>query len=286
MKNTFPAYIGLKRDFQSFATLRDDNIILKDGWRIGKNECSHMGMRFMTEDTQIQEPCVIRCPYHGRGLSSFKLTECGEGLFDPMAFHKSFHGLISVLSDLGEEYQTLHSEVACPWYVWLQNTMDPFHVPHVHKDGFEKVFKSLDTKNTWVSEHWRGDSYYEIPVDETLVDKLFRHSSPQHQLFCHWAFAPSLSVTSFCGVLHSVEEITAMPDNTCRVKTRYFASVKGKPSWAIIKSAKQNNKKIIDEDVNICERLAPTFKRPRSYVPGEERIKALHEWLTQNEILL
>ncbi len=268
--------------FRCFNFLSQKIVATKTNGKIlvDQNRCRHRGFP-VADDAGGQLPIV--CPYHGMRffptgeIPSFRIFNFvffGDGEIE---LHSGERALM--LSATGDPFHEETHPVEAPFFLWMQNTMDPNHLSHVHGEGFAKSFEDpAKPYDVWISENGSA-SAYKIAVKEEVVRSYSRmlNGVEPHPYFHHLTFYPHLSITSFMGIFFSVETATPTTNGKCEVRTRFFSN----PSYLIppplLKAAVKANKQILAEDRKICERWAKGFEPnggDRLWLPGEERIQA------------
>lgn len=177
----------------------------------------------------------------------------------------------------GRKFGTNAMYVACPWWVWMQNTADFRHLKQVHK-SFSSLFvgEPYDVqiaKKGFCSSH-------KIKVRPELV----RWYSDQlgvkvQDYFAHALSYPAISMTSFLGVFFSEERAFYGLGDTCQIKTTFFTAPDMQVPAAILGSALEANLRILAEDKALCEAWAPTARVTGNWLSGEERVRAYCEVL-------
>lgn len=280
-----PIFLGLKNEFPDFATpfkgFGHDIVIVNESGGLfwAENTCSHMGTRFCSE--KIKDHQSISCPYHGRPIGEFEPLDVWEN-FVFLKSDKSvswvkgpierviMESLRFIDEDIGECFQTEFTTGKFPFYLWMQNTMDPGHLKTVHSD-FSSVI--APRPQTVLFEEGGVLSSYILPVKKAAEDSFSsRVKNNSFPYFRHISVAPNLSVSSFMNIIYSIESVI-QDGEWSFVTTRYFTPKNVDVPAHILKASIAGHKKILDEDRAICEKVAKTYHPPLVFDPGEERIQ-------------
>lgn len=219
-----------------------------------------------------------RCPYHGL------LSPVHPTCFDREPKRPGYDEVLPefqklIMGTRGERFDEVVQEVACPWWLWMQNTADYRHLATVHKDGFADLFTgppyavriSMTGRHSTHKLKVRAlvRSWYEKQVGRELDD-----------YFLHSLSYPNLSMTAFLGVFFSREIASqGSPDRTV-VTTSFFADP-SVPRW-LLDAAMVANRRVLAEDKALCEEWAPTARVTGNWLPGEERIRSYCELLKED----
>jgi choline monooxygenase len=156
------------------------------------NSCRHRGSKVATGKGSARK--ALKCPYHGwvygldgelLGCAGMKATRNYEmadfpllavqtgiwGGFIFVSFDSAAQSLESFLGNNGDVFECYRLqdivctrrkeyEVACNWKVYVENAMEAFHVPHVHRASINRQRGSVRndrtfdaTKGNWVVMH-------------------------------------------------------------------------------------------------------------------------------------
>src|SRR5688572_15003176 len=184
------------------------------------NSCRHRGSKVATGSGNVRR--AFKCPYHGwvygldgelLGCAGMKATRNFDTAQYPLLevksalwagfifvnFDPGAQSLASFLGDIGGSFDTYRMEdmvctrrkeydVACNWKIYVENAMEAFHVPHVHRASINRQRGSVkndrtfdSTEGNWVVMHKEhegtravlvGDKSF--PTIEGLRDKAAR----------------------------------------------------------------------------------------------------------------
>lgn len=164
----------------------DDNEV-----RAFVNSCRHRGSKIATGQGSSR---ALKCPYHGwiyklngallgcAGMESAKGFDRADyplisvntdlwGGFVFVNFDPGCESLASFLGNIGNVFESYHLEnmvctrraeyeVACNWKIYVENAMEAFHVPHVHRSSINRQRGSVkndrtfdSTEGNWVVMH-------------------------------------------------------------------------------------------------------------------------------------
>lgn len=190
-----------------------------------------------------------------------------------------------IYSNLGEQFHSVEQKVRAPWYLWMQNTADFLHVPHVHAGGFAEQFSSTIPFDVRISSDMANSSHrlmvkksIRLSYELMLGKKLSEYS------FAHVLKYPNLSITSFLDVFYSLESAHA-EDGGCVVKTKFYLSNKNPAPRALIRSAILANERTLEEDRVAMETWALGYRETGNWLNGEGRVRAFNVCLKQCEVI-
>lgn len=234
-----------------------------------KQICPHRGFPLSENGT---------CQYHGWPKCRFSEELSPDAPFDYSLFDE-------FEDDIGHNFYTVDLFVKAPYFLWMQNTMDPNHLKTVHRNGFANKFYDDPFPYDVSFSPDKRISSYKIDVHRHIVSKFERLAKAELPgYFYHASSFPYTSMTSFLGVFHSIEIVTPVkvdPPNSCLVQTKFFSSKKNKIPSLFYELAKKSNLELLEEDRRICEEWAKTYNKhtTRNWLKGEERIRAYVELL-------
>ncbi len=254
-----------------------ENISLDD------NACRHRGHKIC--DVRTVGP--VKCPYHGlKFIPNFQysITQLWGMLF--VSGVAGTAQISRLASNRGRHFYSKGMTVKCPFYLWIENTMDPNHLKQIHGEHFFQLFQSVTPENVEFSSCGKVSSYA-LPIKADIVSRYERVlKTGLEPWFRQTTVYPHLSMTSFLGVFYSIE--TAVPViGATEVLTKFFTSNRVEVPKPILSSAMKSNSIILEEDKQICESWAKSnhYRKPDSWLPGEERIKVyddlILEWLSE-----
>jgi len=155
------------------------------------NSCRHRGSKIATGQGSAR---ALKCPYHGwiyrlngsllgcAGMESVKGFDRADypliavktdtwGGFIFVNFDPGCEGLATFLGNIGDAFESYQLEnmvctrraeyeVACNWKIYVENAMEAFHVPHVHRNSINRQRGSVRhdrtfdaTEGNWVVMH-------------------------------------------------------------------------------------------------------------------------------------
>lgn len=239
-------FLCLTRDVPEFPQVKH---VKEFGYITKKNDvflsvpgfCKHMGYPLVEGDKWS-----AYCKFHGinnqiDNNSQFVVTDSGY-IFDG---HNEAFTLLPNLNDYWE-FGAVVTSGSFTKKMWLENTVDLDHLPHVHPHSFAPI---LDTRLSQTQLLPGGYSRVVVPVKPGTIDGLCKLFSVESPYFAHYLAADNVSITNFCFAFISVETIA---DN--RATTRFFAhnSITDKKFLELVL---RGNKKILDEDAVMLSRL-------------------------------
>lgn len=165
------------------------------------NTCRHRGTRLLTGEGSCR---VITCPYHGWAYSLSGDLVATPGMEKTVGFERNDYGLVPVrletwagfmfvnldaaaesladyLGDLPEQFASYNFDdmvcvrrktydLACNWKIFLENAMEDYHTPVVHKASIGKqVTTRVVTTGAWDAIHMEADRTCAILPEETTT---------------------------------------------------------------------------------------------------------------------
>lgn len=274
-------YLCLKRDLENekYRIIRFNEhefvATTKDGKTlVAHNQCSHRGFPVCQK---LEGPLPISCPYHGKQFNFEKRIdtfELGEMIFLKDPNDNNFlnsEGISNIANELGKEFGRHKSILSSDPELWIQNTMDPNHLPHVHKE-FSGLFHGTEPYEVECEENF---SSYRMRVKEEVKNKYkqFGHCDSD---FFHATIFPYLSITNFLDIFLSVETVTRINATTCEIDTRFFSSKLADIPNALCEQALEANIKVLKEDVETVNWWSYGNRKLKDelpiYMSGEKRI--------------
>ncbi|HUI18393.1 MAG TPA: aromatic ring-hydroxylating dioxygenase subunit alpha [Alphaproteobacteria bacterium] len=175
-------------DYMSFELFGEPVVILrgKDGMvRAFANTCRHRGTRLLAGRGSCR---VITCPYHGWAYALDGALIATPGMEETLNFARGHYGLVplrmeswagflfvnfdptapALAEQLGDLPARLASydmaemvcvrrreyELACNWKIYLENAMEDYHTPTVHKATLGKqLTERLEGRGDWRGTH-------------------------------------------------------------------------------------------------------------------------------------
>jgi phenylpropionate dioxygenase-like ring-hydroxylating dioxygenase large terminal subunit len=262
------------------------------------NICSH---RFSLIQSQKKGNRPLTCPYHGwsysdegvpRGipkkplfsdfseeelcemrLQEYKVEVCGVLVFVNLDSNAKslkedmgifFEKIEKMTLAFGHRIDTNSFEINANWKVIIENTMEGYHLPLVHKETLSKIMPSTNMENlTFEFEH--PHSNYIIPLNtdknskkNNYLNKFFDLEMWNSDGFIHYLIFPNLLISSSYGSTFNVSHV--IPKNShLSTFTSYLFVGNLKKDFKIddinffIDQSVEYNRKVFDEDKKVCE---------------------------------
>lgn len=191
-------------DYRVFDLFGESIIFIRDkSGDIGAfaNTCTHRGTRLLSGSDNCR---VISCPYHGWAFALDGELVATPGMEDTVGFKRCDYGLVPVrletwagfmfvnfddsaesladyLGDLPEQFASYNFDdmvcvrrttyyLDCNWKIFLENAMEDYHTPVVHKASIGKQNTTrVPTVGAWDSIHMAADRTCAILPDETTT---------------------------------------------------------------------------------------------------------------------
>lgn len=282
------------RDFVRF-NIKDFEVVVindKGNYVAFDNLCPHRGARFFTEDSGNK---IVKCLYHGWSysfgkvnvagvknfqgcdiasarLNEFQLKEHGEFLFF------AIEPVMTLQEQLGTEVWTLLAKIGsdidccadfnrypfeCDWTIALENALEPYHIPLIHTETLAALKLGVG-KNEFYGEN----SIWYSPVEDEKVEKRlkslgrFYAVNDPFQGYMSIFIFPFSMISSTYGYSYSIQNFfPALTTDQTFFTSRLYPAKNSEPKYkemtsAFVESSAQVNRKIFDEDHQICKRIS------------------------------
>ena len=293
--------IGAKSEFikhNSFKTFNifDEPVIIfkfKDKLKAFTNICPHRGSRIRHEE---RGNSVFKCIYHGwafnsdgkfisapykdesfsknqlknKCLKEWKLDFCNNLVFITKKNNKtslkkylrnSYNKLSSLSSGLHTHFSSKKFVWNCNWKLAIENAIDEYHAPILHKETFGKT---LNLKPIYNIE--KKILAISLPLNKDYLQSLkrseFVFSNPmENESFNHFLFFPNTTFASTVGIFSFLQTYFPTSTNKTVVTTDIFLSetISNNKNEPLIKNikimAERFNQMVFNEDKEIAEDL-------------------------------
>jgi phenylpropionate dioxygenase-like ring-hydroxylating dioxygenase large terminal subunit len=281
--------------FIRFSVLGDDIVIYQDrDLLVFDNLCPHRGSRFLTESHGVGR---LVCRYHGWSVRNGKVCVarapgeperllvpqptlrryqgqwCGDFLFvsmDPvMDLREQLAGTWELLENTSRRVDVRldvnEYDYECDWPVAVENALEPYHVPLVHRDslgdlelgpGRNDIF---DWSSVWYS-----------PIGNVRSRKLLERmkglfsAAPEYEGYYSIFVFPWSMLSSTYSYSFSVQSFvpSAMAGRTGFMSRFYSARTKSAETSSglepFFRSSIDFNRKVFSEDHEVCRRVHPS----------------------------
>ena len=289
------------------------------------NICAHRHCR-LTDLPAGRQP-TLTCQYHGweygpdgytrripdagcfrpfdresAHLHSLRLAECGDLLFVSLAEEG-----LSLEAFLGECYPILAAttsgpwrciwrweyEYPCNWKLGIENTVETYHLPCVHKKTFSGIYPSEEAQAHELEG--RGSSLrYDLREAADLTKtqrRVVRHlGGTSTDIYTHYVIYPHLVFTTSDLYTHAHMYLPVSPTTSLAIVRMYsFHGQKRDPwrrllAWIVAQSGRRSNRMIQLEDATLFPALQRGVEAsPHTGCLGtrEERIWAFQRYVCQ-----
>ena len=287
-----------------------------------KNVCIHRGSKIKIKKYGNE---VFNCVYHGwtynkdgvlvsgpqineafptnklknKRLLKMKIELCGNFIFVTDFSNKQ--KLKSYLSKHFDEIKKLSNKFGnlvsskryiwrCNWRVAIENSIDEYHGPILHKTTFKKI---LDLKPSYsYSSHI---SEMNMPLQENYINSFSKIFTKTNFLmsnkYKHYFIFPISTIATTMDLFCYLQRYIPIDDNNSIIETDIFIpeiyiNNQNKTNF-IIDSAKKFNEEIFNEDKEICESIHQNLQSGHKYSnvgKFEQRIKFFRKKLADNKI--
>ena len=282
------------------------------------NTCTHRGTRMLTGKGNCR---TISCPYHGWAFSLDGELIATPGMEKTVGFERSDYGLVRLrletwagfmfvnfdasaepladyLGDLPEQFASydfadvvcvrrVGFDLACNWKVFLENAMEDYHTPVVHKASIGKqVTTRVSTRGAWDSIHMESEKTIAILPGEPPV---FPHFPGLSGLPARGSFFTAVYPATFFGSTHDcmwwLQEIPMGPARTrLEVGSCFPKDTVARPDFETeVQNYYRRWDKSVPEDNDISEEqqigLASMFARPGRLSWHEPVVHAIANWV-------
>lgn len=281
-------------DYVRFDTPISEVVIYNDEGNLiaFDNKCPHRGTRIFIEN-QSSQP--LHCRYHGWSyragkviipdpqnfqpcaldsakLNTYQLEWCGDFIF------VGIQPLTSLQEQLGAFTETLENisfninaqidlnrfEFQSYWPIAVENALEPYHIPLIHKD----TLATLELE-PGINEFNGCNSIWHAPIGNARTHKqlrslkrLFNIDYQQEEYMSIFLF-PFSMISSTFGYSYSIQNFfpskhTDTTHFTSRLYSVHAASENAtKIIHPFLESTKNINRKVFDEDHDICKLVSP-----------------------------
>ena len=281
------------RDYVRFEIKDFEVVVINDkgNFVAFDNLCPHRGARFFTDDFGNS---IVKCLYHGwsysRGkvnvagiktfqgcgiehaaLNEFHLEACGDFLFFAIEPNTSLSEqlgpeMYSVLQKVGGDIDFCADfnryPFQCDWTIALENALEPYHIPLIHSDTLATLQLGIG-----INEFFGENSIWYSPVENEKVEKrlkslnrFYATTDPYPGYMSIFLF-PFSMISSTFGYSYSVQHFfpSTSVDSTF-FTSRLYPAKNSDPRYkkmtsAFVQSSADINRKIFEEDHQICRRI-------------------------------
>jgi|TARA_B110000037_G_C17069920_1_gene485424 phenylpropionate dioxygenase-like ring-hydroxylating dioxygenase large terminal subunit len=317
--------IQKNNDFKTLEYFNEPVIIynIKNKYLAFKNVCPHRGSKIKTENRGNQ---VLNCIYHGWAfnkegklisgpnlneafskkqiknisLDKMKIENCGLFIFitninNKITLKDYLGDHYTKIEDLSKNYGKLvYSNKytwKCNWKIAIENSIDEYHGPILHKGTFSKILK-LDPSYTYSKKI----SEMEMPLKTNYIS-FFKKYLKENKIklndkYKHTYIYPISTIASTMGIFCYIQKYLPVDKNKTLIETDIFIpSINSKNKFIsntfLKNSAVKFNDEVFLEDKEICENLNKNIVKgfKRSILGKfEQRIKFFRKILKDNKI--
>ncbi len=283
-----------KNDFKTLDYFDEPVIIynLNNEYFAFKNVCAHRGSKIKAKKYGNE---VFNCIYHGWAynkngnlisgpkineafnkkslnkvsLLKMKLEMCGSFIFITDPENKQnlneylldhFNSILSLSKNFGTLISSKKYQWNCNWKVAIENSIDEYHGPILHKGTFSKV---LDLKPSYSFS--KKVSEMNMPLLKSYIDNFSKILKDNHKRqfdkkYRHFYIFPISTIASTMGLFCYLQRYIPVNKNNSIIETDIFIpnqnfTKKQFPKKLLIDAAKKFNDIVFLEDQEICESI-------------------------------
>ncbi len=264
--------------------------------RAYENVCSH---RFARLRPKTRGHGPVQCPYHAwtynrdgipdvipkkprfdhltperrraLGLAPWQVAVCGSLIFVKAAatgpslaefLGDAYAPLAAMTSAFGPLLDENTMDIAANWKIVVENTLEGYHVAHVHAETFERLkFRSIELKTEGLHTAWLAELGEEFTQKSARVNQVFQHRPFQISGYRHWLVFPNLTLATTFGTSFAIQTIAPLSPGLTRFTSYVFGTqlkeeLKGVSqtiSQALYDGVVAFNRKVFLEDKAVVE---------------------------------
>lgn len=233
--------------------------------------CIYHGWTFNKEGDLISGPKIKEAFYkkqlRNKKLIKMKIDICGKFLFITEIENKQslrnylsshFVEIKKISMKFGNLVSSKRYIWECNWKIAIENSIDEYHGPILHKSTFKKILNLTPTysNSSFVSE-------MNMPLQTNYIKFFLKSLTKPNFLiskkYKHYFIFPISTIASTMDLFCYLQRYIPIDDNNCIIETDIFIpevviNKKNKTSY-LINSAKKFNEEIFNEDKEICESI-------------------------------
>jgi len=282
--------------------------------RAFSNVCAH---RLSAIRSELRGNGALRCPYHGwtydadgvaRGiphkrsfgegelegdrirLRAWQVETCGELVFvrkthEGPALAESLGELYAELSELGSALGVVISrtqyDVHANWKLWIENSVEGYHVGVVHTASIAKLVPSEDQRSRIGDHSMVSARVAESKGTQKMLERPLAARVVARDDYRHYFVFPSLCITSTRGLVFDIIRTVPVSQNATRIEstlmgTRFRDAVPAAVVDEFYRLADQSARVVQSEDQGIVEMVGRGMldaDRPGFHGSLEDRIQ-------------
>ena len=299
-----------KNDFKTIEIFQEPLIIYNSGSEIKTflNVCPHRGSKIKIKDKGNE---MLRCEYHGwcfdkngefisapflKSLPKKKisLTKWQTETYNELIFIAKPEVKITLekyLQDCSSQLklfsknvgQLVHTESYhwnCNWKIAVENSIDEYHAPFLHKTTFKNV---LNLKPEYFGNN--KTLSMKMPVDKAYLNSIGKIKSfflnTDNKYYTHTLFFPCTTFATTMGIFNFLQTYFPISENKTKVTTDIYINLSDKKEInnKIVKSligfAIKFNQTVFNEDKSINENIMfeKRYNKNNIFTTLEERVK-------------
>ncbi|HEX4326342.1 MAG TPA: Rieske 2Fe-2S domain-containing protein [Burkholderiales bacterium] len=299
-------------DFLKLSLLGQDLVLANDNGSIlaFDNICPHRGARIVGADCGR---APLTCPYHGWTYAGGKFRIPGREQFDPavleqvryrtyetawcgdfvfvspaprQSLEQQLGGIAPLIENIGaciaRRHDFHHFQFDCDWKVAIENALEPYHIDLIHRATLGKM--RLPAPRT---EYHGINSvaFFEVAEARTKasLERIGRYFDLpfQHAGYFALYLFPFAMISSTYGYSYSMQHFVPAPQEKTNFYTRVLAArlkdEGGRDLEAsLLASTVEMNRKVFQEDHEICQRVARVFPADTGMIYGSAEQQIVH----------
>jgi len=254
-----------------------------------QNVCLH---RFSKICIEKKGNGPLKCPYHGwtynqKGepyaipgrkllqnedvnqakLKHFDVAKIGKFIFirlnpDGLSIDEFINAetrdLLYTVSDaIGEKIDTNVMTIEANWKINVENTLEDYHVRHVHPESLWKVGIN-DSTIACSDYHSSTTMRFELKLDSSpAISKIYADRPWHIEDYFHQLIFPNLTIASAFGTTISIQQFLPLSNSSTQFISHVFSTNLSKKNHPVVTAFNDNavafNRKVFLEDKLICE---------------------------------
>jgi phenylpropionate dioxygenase-like ring-hydroxylating dioxygenase large terminal subunit len=288
--------------------------------RAFENVCSH---RFARLRTQPRGNGIVQCPYHAwiynsagvpevipkkprfegmtpevraaLALAPWRVETCGSLVFiragtDGPTLREYLGEVFAVVEEMTGAFGALLDEnileIAANWKIVVENTLEGYHVGHVHAQTFDRLkFQRIQMKMDGLHTAWLAELGEEFAKKSARVNEFFESRPYKITGYAHWLLFPNVTLATTFGTSFALQYIQPLAPGRTRFASYVFGTrlaeepkgVQLTLAQTLYEVAVAFNRKVFDEDKTVVEFVQLGSEQTRQTgILSEDEVRVHH----------